>query len=194
MSWAGSGWGGGAPRRGGGRNGRRILIFLPSVHKYAIAAFLAVFVTPNLSLSEETSSVAPNTTASVTYDHVTDNVTANTDFVRIAERIKENEQLWWNIVNNSGRDSDVPKPEPKLIKAKLNLIREEKAKPKNVNKKCDCGKYSYTSKRIINGKEAEANEFPFQVSIQIRPSGIHFCGGSIVSDQYILTAAHCTDG
>ncbi|XP_062069145.1 serine protease 55 [Lepus europaeus] len=42
--------------------------------------------------------------------------------------------------------------------------------------------------RIIAGTEAEVGEFPWQVSIQ---SGTHYCGGSILSSQWILTAAHC---
>lgn len=46
--------------------------------------------------------------------------------------------------------------------------------------------------RIIGGEEAKIEEFPHQVSIE----GIfgHFCGGSIVNENIVLTAAHCVDG
>ncbi|XP_030103883.1 serine protease 55 isoform X3 [Mus musculus] len=43
--------------------------------------------------------------------------------------------------------------------------------------------------RIIEGQEAELGEFPWQVSIQ--ESDHHFCGGSILSEWWILTVAHC---
>ncbi|XP_051016998.1 serine protease 55 [Acomys russatus] len=43
--------------------------------------------------------------------------------------------------------------------------------------------------RIIGGQEAEVGEFPWQVSIQEKNS--HFCGGSILSQWWILTVAHC---
>jgi len=49
------------------------------------------------------------------------------------------------------------------------------------------------SSRIIGGRIAEKNEFPWQVSLQLMESGVktHICGGSIISDSWIITAAHC---
>ncbi|KAM7321410.1 serine protease 55 [Alexandromys fortis] len=43
--------------------------------------------------------------------------------------------------------------------------------------------------RIIGGQEAEVGEFPWQVSIQEKRH--HFCGGSILSEWWIITVAHC---
>lgn len=45
--------------------------------------------------------------------------------------------------------------------------------------------------RIIGGTNADISEFPWVVSV--RRYGLHICGGSILSDIWILTAAHCTE-
>ncbi|XP_055851445.1 trypsin-4-like [Episyrphus balteatus] len=46
--------------------------------------------------------------------------------------------------------------------------------------------------KIVNGTEVNIKNFPYQVSV--RSMDRHICGGSIISADRILTAAHCTDG
>lgn len=46
--------------------------------------------------------------------------------------------------------------------------------------------------RIVGGIPIDITEAPFQISLMI--NNRHACGGSILSAEWILTAAHCVDG
>lgn len=53
---------------------------------------------------------------------------------------------------------------------------------------------SMINPRVVGGQKAEKGQFPYQVSLRTRITRQHFCGGSIISSRFILTAAHCTEG
>jgi len=56
---------------------------------------------------------------------------------------------------------------------------------------CVCG-VARRRTRIVNGVEVEVNELPWQAGLVSYDSSYVTCGGTLVSDQWVVTAAHCT--
>ncbi|VVC33672.1 Serine proteases, trypsin family, serine active site,Peptidase S1, PA clan,Serine proteases, trypsin [Cinara cedri] len=61
--------------------------------------------------------------------------------------------------------------------------------PRNVTRKVPCG-VGHPGSRIVGGTEVKDNEYPWMASLW-NTKRKFFCGGSVVTDQYVLTAAHC---
>ena len=57
--------------------------------------------------------------------------------------------------------------------------------------KFKCGKSGYSEGLIVGGSAIKQNHWPWLASLYYLPDRGHFCGGSIVSENLIITAAHC---
>ncbi|XP_063149020.1 transmembrane protease serine 12-like [Candoia aspera] len=54
---------------------------------------------------------------------------------------------------------------------------------------------SQLGSRIVGGRESVQGAWPWQVSLQVYQRGagfLHLCGGSLINNNTVLTAAHCT--
>ncbi|XP_029421083.1 plasminogen [Nannospalax galili] len=61
----------------------------------------------------------------------------------------------------------------------------------------ECGKPLVEPKkcpgRVVGGCVANPHSWPWQISLRTRFRGQHFCGGTLISPEWVLTAAHCLE-
>ena len=53
-----------------------------------------------------------------------------------------------------------------------------------------CGNKPYSA-RVVNGENAPQHAWPWQISLRV--NGRHVCGGSLIKNDWVVTAAHCVD-
>ena len=53
-----------------------------------------------------------------------------------------------------------------------------------------CGQKPFSA-RVVNGENAALHAWPWQISLRV--NGRHICGGSLIEDDWVVTAAHCVE-
>merc|ERR1711990_1339725 len=85
------------------------------------------------------------------------------------------------------------RPEEHWRPAAARDLSKSTHKTSTVDLAAECGIEGPPSKdRIVGGFEAQENEWPWQVALFI--DNAWFCGGALISENYVMTAAHCADG
>jgi secreted trypsin-like serine protease len=91
---------------------------------------------------------------------------------------------------------------PQMVNGQGNEVEQQtEADSESIQRKCTPmptgSQCTYTGTRIVNGQEAARNSYPFMAALMRdfgRGGARQFCGGSLIDESHILTAAHCIDG
>merc|ERR1712107_362962 len=108
----------------------------------------------------------------------------------------EDRQKW-----RPAQGRDLSKFKPKLPEVAFGTPSAPRTVPKQFESKkgnksfaeeCGLENPNGIEDRIVGGHEAAHHEWPWQVALFIDDAW--FCGGSLISDEWVMTAAHCADG
>lgn len=119
-----------------------------------------------------------------------------TDIVVPSKETNGNSQVVFvnleRVINDGGKNDSIRQigSNEQLIKQDGQIACGETNR--NGNPSMDTPAPEALPNRIVGGTKAEPGEFPFQVRLNIRSRrGSSLCGGVIIDQRHILTAAHC---
>jgi len=100
------------------------------------------------------------------------------------DKVTENEDENGPPVNNKTSDNSNAISQKN---ATLSDIKEDTRKPR---KPRGCGMTTKTKIRVVGGQPADPKEWPWMAAL-LRQGTIQYCGGVLITDRHVLTAAHC---
>ncbi|XP_076047635.1 trypsin-1-like [Oratosquilla oratoria] len=56
---------------------------------------------------------------------------------------------------------------------------------------CHCGVQGDVESRVVGGTMSQLHGWPWQASLRLTSSNTNFCGGALIDNWWVLTAAHC---
>merc|ERR1712018_687490 len=108
-------------------------------------------------------------------------------------RVLRPEEYWRPA---AARDLSKYTPRHALVQARSSRSNKQSKsthKASSYDLAAECGIEGPPSKdRIVGGFEAQENQWPWQVALFI--DNAWFCGGALISENYVMTAAHCAEG
>ncbi|CAL7938335.1 unnamed protein product [Xylocopa violacea] len=63
-------------------------------------------------------------------------------------------------------------------------------RPENLERSRGCGTTSKNRNRLVGGRPTSPTEWPWMVAL-LRRNQTQYCGGVLITDRHVLTAAHC---
>ena len=56
-----------------------------------------------------------------------------------------------------------------------------------------CADYPDQAGKIVGGENARIGEFPWQAMLAFKSTNVPFCGGTLLLENFVITAAHCIE-
>ncbi|XP_011693284.1 PREDICTED: proclotting enzyme-like [Wasmannia auropunctata] len=95
----------------------------------------------------------------------------------------------WNETHGNVDENEPPVNKTAHGDANLqtDMTKQETRKPRRPR---GCGMTTKTKIRIAGGQPADPKEWPWMAAL-LRQGAIQYCGGVLITDRHVLTAAHC---
>lgn len=103
----------------------------------------------------------------------------------------DNDEEEWDETQGNGDENGLPAN--KTMHGDANLrkdgisVKQETRKPRRPR---GCGTTTRMKTRIAGGQPADPKEWPWMAAL-LRQGVVQYCGGVLITDRHILTAAHC---